>query len=122
MVGEPATGKLPDSVVIGAAECGTTDFYHLLTRHPHVEPAAVKEHTSSMPVSKRAPSGTVDDPVDRAYSAYYYRARKGNEIRTFEAAIEQAMAEEKGVYLFRSVSMWTISSAGRGSSTSRCWC
>jgi hypothetical protein len=37
------TGALPDFVVIGAAKCGTTFFYHLLTQHPLVEPAAFKE-------------------------------------------------------------------------------
>ncbi len=41
--GEPETGALPDFVVIGAPKCGTTFFYHLLTKHPHVEPAAFKE-------------------------------------------------------------------------------
>jgi hypothetical protein len=39
--GEP--GALPDFVVIGAPKCGTTFFYHLLSKHPHVEPAAFKE-------------------------------------------------------------------------------
>jgi hypothetical protein len=38
-----ATGALPDFAIIGAAKCGTTFFYHLLTNHPHVEPAATKE-------------------------------------------------------------------------------
>ena len=37
------TGALPDFAIIGAAKCGTTYFYHLLTRHPHVESAATKE-------------------------------------------------------------------------------
>ena len=37
------TGALPDFVVIGAAKSGTTFFYHLLSRHPHVQPAVVKE-------------------------------------------------------------------------------
>lgn len=41
--GTLATGALPDFAVIGAAKCGTTYFYHLLTKHPHVEPAATKE-------------------------------------------------------------------------------
>jgi hypothetical protein len=41
--GEPATGVLPDFVIIGAPKCGTIFFYHLLTKHPHVEPAAFKE-------------------------------------------------------------------------------
>jgi Sulfotransferase domain len=41
--GASETGALPDFVVIGAAKCGTTYFYHLLTKHPHVEPAAAKE-------------------------------------------------------------------------------
>jgi Sulfotransferase domain len=36
-------GALPDFIVIGAAKCGTTFFYHLLTKHPQVEPAAFKE-------------------------------------------------------------------------------
>ncbi len=40
---EPATGALPDFVVIGAQKCGTTYFYHLLSQHPYVEPAAKKE-------------------------------------------------------------------------------
>jgi hypothetical protein len=40
---EPETGALPDFVVIGGKKCGTTFFYHLLTQHPHVEPAASKE-------------------------------------------------------------------------------
>lgn len=41
--GTLVTGALPDFAVIGAAKCGTTFFYHLLTKHPHVEPAATKE-------------------------------------------------------------------------------
>ena len=45
--GRPAagaqTGALPDFVVIGAAKCGTTSFYDLLSRHPYVEPALEKE-------------------------------------------------------------------------------
>lgn len=41
--GQLETGALPDFVVIGAPKCGTTFFYHLLTKHPHVEPAAFKE-------------------------------------------------------------------------------
>ncbi len=40
---EGELGALPDFVLIGATKCGTTFFYHLLTRHPHVEPAAFKE-------------------------------------------------------------------------------
>jgi hypothetical protein len=40
---EGALGALPDFVVIGAPKCGTTFFYHLLSKHPHVEPAAFKE-------------------------------------------------------------------------------
>jgi hypothetical protein len=39
----PETGSLPDFVIIGAPKCGTTFLYHLLTKHPHVEPAAFKE-------------------------------------------------------------------------------
>jgi hypothetical protein len=38
-----ATGTLPDFAIIGAKKCGTTFLYDLLTRHPHVEPAAKKE-------------------------------------------------------------------------------
>jgi hypothetical protein len=41
--GEPETGALPDFVIIGEKKCGTTSLYHLLTQHPHVEPAAAKE-------------------------------------------------------------------------------
>jgi Sulfotransferase domain len=41
--GEPLTGALPDFVVIGTAKGGTSYFYHLLTQHPYVEPAAAKE-------------------------------------------------------------------------------
>ena len=41
--GPRETGALPDFVVIGAAKGGTTFLYHLLTRHPLVEHAAVKE-------------------------------------------------------------------------------
>ena len=40
---EGELGSLPDFVVIGAPKCGTTFFYHLLTKHPHVEPSAFKE-------------------------------------------------------------------------------
>jgi hypothetical protein len=40
---EPQTGALPDFVVIGAMKAGTSFFYHLLTQHPYVERAAVKE-------------------------------------------------------------------------------
>jgi hypothetical protein len=40
---EGELGALPDFVVIGAPKCGTTFFYHLLSKHPHVEPAAFKE-------------------------------------------------------------------------------
>jgi hypothetical protein len=41
--GEAGMGTLPDFVIIGAAKGGTTFFYNLLTKHPHVEPAAYKE-------------------------------------------------------------------------------
>jgi hypothetical protein len=40
---ESATGALPAFLIIGAKKCGTTFLYDLLTRHPHVEPAAKKE-------------------------------------------------------------------------------
>lgn len=40
---ESETGALPDFVIIGGKKCGTTSLYHLLTQHPHVEPAASKE-------------------------------------------------------------------------------
>ena len=36
-------GALPDFVVIGGKKCGTTFLYHLLAKHPLVEPAASKE-------------------------------------------------------------------------------
>jgi hypothetical protein len=42
VMGESETGALPDFVIIGAKKCGTTSLYHLLTQHPHVEPAAAK--------------------------------------------------------------------------------
>ncbi len=38
-----ATGALPDFVIVGAQKGGTTSLYHLLTQHPHVERAPVKE-------------------------------------------------------------------------------
>jgi hypothetical protein len=41
--GEPEIGSLPDFVIIGAQKGGTSFLYHLLTRHPLVEPAARKE-------------------------------------------------------------------------------
>jgi hypothetical protein len=41
--GAPEVGRLPDFVVIGAQKCGTGFFYNLLTQHPDVERAAVKE-------------------------------------------------------------------------------
>lgn len=40
---EAEMGTLPDFVIIGAQKCGTTSLYHLLTRHPLVEPAAFEE-------------------------------------------------------------------------------
>ena len=39
----PEEGSLPDFVIIGAPKCGTTFLYHLLSKHPHVEPGAFKE-------------------------------------------------------------------------------
>jgi sulfotransferase family protein len=41
--GEPEMGALPDFVIIGAHKGGTTSLYHLLTQHPYVERAPVKE-------------------------------------------------------------------------------
>lgn len=41
--GKLEIGTLPDFVVIGAQRCGTSKFYDLLTQHPSVEHAAVKE-------------------------------------------------------------------------------
>jgi chemotaxis response regulator CheB len=38
-----AAGALPDFVIIGVKNGGTTFLYNLLTQHPHVEPAAKKE-------------------------------------------------------------------------------
>jgi sulfotransferase family protein len=40
---EPATGALPDFVIIGGKKCGTTSFYYLLTQHPLIQPCAKKE-------------------------------------------------------------------------------
>ncbi len=40
---EPATGALPDFLIIETMKGGTTFLYNLLTRHPLVEPAASKE-------------------------------------------------------------------------------
>src|SRR3712207_1940821 len=37
---KPGIGALPDFVIIGAQKGGTSFLYHLLTRHPLVEPAA----------------------------------------------------------------------------------
>jgi len=39
----PVAGSLPDFVIMGAPKCGTTFLYHLLSKHPHVEPCAFKE-------------------------------------------------------------------------------
>jgi hypothetical protein len=36
-------GGTPDFVIIGAQKCGTTFLYDLLSRNPHIEPAAKKE-------------------------------------------------------------------------------
>lgn len=41
--GGAEAGTLPDFVIIGAGKCGTTSLYDLLTRHPYVERAALKE-------------------------------------------------------------------------------
>jgi hypothetical protein len=41
--GESESGALPGFLIIGAQKCGTTSLYDLLTRHPHVERAALKE-------------------------------------------------------------------------------
>jgi hypothetical protein len=43
VAGEPGMGVLPDFFVIGGKKCGTSFFYHLLSQHPYVEPAAAKE-------------------------------------------------------------------------------
>ncbi len=40
---ESEIGSLPDFVIIGAQKGGTSFLYHLLTRHPLVEPAVRKE-------------------------------------------------------------------------------
>ena len=140
---EPETGALPDFVVIGAAKSGTTFFYHLLSQHPYVRPAVVKEpHFFNVlfeegiewyrrcfpqprwedgrrtitgeaspgyiwhPLAPRRMSEAIPharliallrNPVDRAYSAYHHRVRKGNEPRTFERAIEAAMGLEEAL-------------------------
>lgn len=41
--GEFEVGALPDFVIIGAQKCGTTSLYQLLTKHPNVQRAAVRE-------------------------------------------------------------------------------
>jgi hypothetical protein len=41
--GESETGALPDFLIIGAQKSGTTSLYDLLSQHPHVERAALKE-------------------------------------------------------------------------------
>jgi hypothetical protein len=40
---ESRAGSLPDFVIIGAQKCGTSFFYDVLSRHPHIQPAALKE-------------------------------------------------------------------------------
>src|SRR5829696_7666593 len=40
---ESETGALPDFLIIGAQKSGTTSLYDLLSQHPHVERAALKE-------------------------------------------------------------------------------
>src|SRR5918998_689179 len=40
---EEGSGPLPHFVIIGASRSGTTSLYHLLTRHPLIEPAESKE-------------------------------------------------------------------------------
>jgi Sulfotransferase domain len=134
VTGQSETGALPDFVIIGAKKCGTTSLYHLLTQHPHVEPAASKglhyfdllfdegnewyrrcfspprwkdgrrsitgeatsEYLFHPPVPERMAEvvpqarliALLRNPVDRAYSDYQQRVRKGGEPRTFEEAIE----------------------------------
>jgi hypothetical protein len=39
----PKIGALPHFVIIGASRSGTTSLYHLLARHPLIEPAESKE-------------------------------------------------------------------------------
>jgi hypothetical protein len=41
--GEEGGGALPDFVVIGTMRGGTTNFYGVLTKHPHIKRAAAKE-------------------------------------------------------------------------------
>ena len=43
VLGEPEVGTLPDFIIIGAQKCGTTALYVLLTNHPSVKPAGVRE-------------------------------------------------------------------------------
>jgi sulfotransferase family protein len=129
-------GTLPDFLIIGEKKCGTSFFYHLLTQHPYVEPAAKKElhffdrlfdaesvdwyrrcfpqpswkegrrtitgeatPYMSHPLAPQRIAGVVPqarliallrNPVDRAYSDYQMRVRKGRENRTFEEAIGAA--------------------------------
>jgi hypothetical protein len=126
-------GALPDFVIIGGQKCGTTSLYHLLTHHPHVEPAAFKElhyfnnlfdkgiewyrrcfpqprwkdgrktitgeatpaylfrpHVPEM-MAQIIPQARLiallRNPVDRAYSQYHQRVKKGRETRSFEEAV-----------------------------------
>jgi hypothetical protein len=134
MVGEPETGVLPDFVVIGTQKGGTTYFYNLLTRHPHVERAAMKElhyfdnsfdegvewYRRHFPpprwkdgrktiTGEATPAylfrplvpermaevipearliALLRNPVQRAYSQYHQRVRKGVETWSVEEAIE----------------------------------
>jgi hypothetical protein len=136
---EPATGALPDFVIIGAQKCGTTSLYRLLVKHPHVEPAATKElhyfdshfdkgtewyrrcfpqprwkdgrrtitgeATPSYLSRPDVPEKMAEvvpgarlivllrNPVDRTYSQYHQRVRKGRESSTFEEAVEAAKRE-----------------------------
>ena len=132
-VADEGMGALPDFVIIGAQKCGTTSLYHLLTRHPLVEPAASKElhffdslydegiewYRECFPLPKWKDGRTtitgeatpgylfhplapermakmvpearlialLRNPVDRAYSQYHQRVRKGRETRSFEEAV-----------------------------------
>jgi hypothetical protein len=41
--GKQRIGTLPDFLIIGAQKSGTSFFYQLLSQHPHIKPASVKE-------------------------------------------------------------------------------
>jgi hypothetical protein len=127
-----AVGALPDFIVIGVQKGGTTVLYRLLSGHPDVRPAALKEihyfddhfdegaewYRRCFPTKQEDGRRTITgeatpaylfdplvpkrmaevvpearliallrNPVDRAYSHYNQRVRRGLETRSFEEAV-----------------------------------